>query len=322
MDTLTHALVGIAVAGLSGHPFSMSDPLYIASMIGAQAPDLDILAQLRGNFSYLRQHRAFSHSLSGLVMWSGLIAAGFFVYLPAVSIIEIFFWSFLGGLSHICIDFFNAHGAAVLFPFSRERKSFSLLNVFDPVLLTIMLTVFMQGLAPQATALLFFTTTGMYILLRYLLKLRTIVILGHYFTKSDIIRTLVMPSLKSVLYWDFVIETQSNYFVGSIGTLQPALTLHTKLRKQRLSPALAGAHKTVLGEFFSAFTPFSYFTEFQATEQQAKLVRIYDLRYFFNHSFLHSATIIYGQDEQPCDSYIQTYGRIIKIPCGEKTLTG
>lgn len=315
MDTLSHALVGIAVAGLSGHPFSMSDPLYIASLIGAQAPDFDILAQLRGNFSYLRQHRAFSHSLAGLVMWSGLIAAGFFVCLPAVSITQVFFWSFLGGLSHIGIDFFNAHGAAVLFPFSRERKSFSLLNVFDPVLLTIMLLVFLQGLTPRETALLFFTTTGMYILFRYLLKMRTMVILRYYFAKSNITRILVMPSLKSVLYWDFVIETQTSYLVGRIGALQPVVTLHTKLQKQTLSPALAGAQKTVLGEFFSTFTPFSYFTESQATAEQAKLVRIYDLRYFFNHSFLHSATIIYGHDEQPCDSYIQTYGRKIKIPC-------
>lgn len=314
MDTLSHALVGIAVAGLSGHPFSVSDPLYLASIIGAQAPDFDIIAQLRGNFSYLRQHRAFSHSIPGLIMWSGLIAAGFFIGMPEVSLFQVFLWSFLGGLSHICIDFFNAHGAAVLFPFSRERKSFSLLNVFDPLLLVIMLTVFMQGLTPRETSLLFFATTGLYTLLRYLLKLKAILVLRQYFT-NGIIRILVMPSLKSVVYWDFVIETQNNYFIGQIGILQPALTLHTEFQKQILSPALEGAQKTVLGEFFSSFTPFSYFTEYQDTDQQAKLVRIYDLRYFFNQSFLHTATIIYGHDEQPCDSYIQTYGRKIKIPC-------
>lgn len=314
MDTLSHALVGIAVAGLSGHPFSMSDPLYIAAIIGAQAPDFDILAQLRGNFSYLRQHRAFSHSLPGLILWSGLIAAGFLVCLPEMAPTQVFFWSFLGGLSHIGLDFFNAHGAAVLFPVSRERKSFSLLNVFDPVLLSIMLIVFLQGLAPRDTSLLFFTTTALYILVRYLLKLRARVILRHHFIKSGVIRSLVMPSLTSILYWDFVIETETNYFVGRIGALQPALTLHSKLRKQTLSPMLAGAQKTVLGEFFSAFTPFSYFAESEA-QQQTKLVRIYDLRYFFKHGFLHSATIIFGQDEQPCDSYIQTYGRKIKIPC-------
>lgn len=315
MDTLSHALVGIAVAGLSGHPLSFSDPLYLACIIGAQAPDFDIIAQIRGNFSYLRQHRSFSHSIPGLFMWSGLIAAGFLLCMPGTPLAQVFVWSFLGGLSHIVMDFFNAHGAAIMYPFSRERKSFSLLNVFDPVLLTIMGMVFLQGLTPRETSLLFFTSAGLYTLLRYLLKVRATLLLRQHFASSNVTRILVMPSLKSIFFWDFVIETIDNYYVGQIGSLQPVITLHTELTKQTLSPALQGAQRTVLGEFFSSFTPFSYFTEYQDEEHPAKLVRIYDLRYFFNQGFLHSATIIFGRDEQPCDSYIQTYGRKIKIPC-------
>lgn len=55
MDTLSHALVGIAIAGLSGHPLTVSDPIYLASILGAQAPDLDIIASVRGKFALLRQ---------------------------------------------------------------------------------------------------------------------------------------------------------------------------------------------------------------------------------------------------------------------------
>lgn len=315
MDALSHALVGIAVAGLSGHPLSFNDPLYLAGIIGAQAPDFDIIAQIRGNFSYLRQHRSFSHSLPGLFMWSGLITLVFFLWMPAAPLGPVFVWSFLGGLSHIILDFFNAHGAAILYPFSRERKSFSLLNVFDPVLLAIMCVVFLQGLSPRETSLLFFSSVGLYTLLRYLLKSKATLLLKRHFSNSNITRILVMPSLKSIFFWDFVIETADNYYVGQIGALQPVLTLHTELIKQTPSPALQGAQRTVLGEFFSSFTPFSYFSEYQDEEHPSKLVRIYDLRYFFNQSFLHSATIIFGRDEQPCDSYIQTYGRKIKVPC-------
>ena len=46
MDSLSHALIGIAVAGLSGHQLSLSDPIYIAAILGAQAPDFDIIASL------------------------------------------------------------------------------------------------------------------------------------------------------------------------------------------------------------------------------------------------------------------------------------
>ncbi len=315
MDTLSHTLLGIAVAGLSGHPLSFSDPIYLASIIGAQAPDFDIIARVRGSFALLRQHRAFSHSVPGLVMWSSLITAGFFFASPGTPLDTVFIWSFLGGLSHIIIDFFNAHGAAVLWPFSRERKSFSLLNVFDPLLLAIMLTVFAQGLPERDTSLLFFASTGLYTTMRYLLKVRAANLLKRNFDNNTISRMLVMPSLKSIFFWDFVVETSDQYYVGQVGAFHQALTIHTELAKQTLSPVAQGAQKTVLGEFFSSFTPFSYFSEHHDHDHHGKLVHIYDLRYFFNQSFLHSATIIFGSDQQPCDSYIQTHGQKIKIPC-------
>ena len=315
MDAVSHALLGVAVASLSGHPLSLTDPIYVASVIGAQAPDFDIIAIIRGNFALLRQHRSFSHSIPGLILWSSLIAASFFLFVPNIACSETFIWAFWGGLSHIILDFFNAHGAAVLWPFSRERKSFGLLNVFDPFLLAIMLTVFMQKLPAQETSLLFFVSISLYIGIRYLLKLYATKQLNQHFATYGITRVLVLPSLKSVFFWDFVVETESQYYIGQIGLLHQALTVHTKFTKQTLSPATQEAHKTVLGEFFSSFTPFSYFTEYQDSEHAGKLVHIYDLRYFLNHDFLHSATIVFDSDQHPCDSYIKTSGRIIKIPC-------
>ncbi|WP_425060660.1 putative protein YfhP [Sporomusa carbonis] len=315
MDTLSHALLGIAVAGLSDHPLSFNDPIYLASLIGAQAPDFDIIAQIRGNFAYLRQHRAFSHSVPGLMMWSALISVGFFLFMPTAALEQVFVWSFLGGLTHIIIDFFNAHGVAIFWPFNRGRKSFSLLNVFDPLLLVIMLVPFIQGLPARETSLLFFASVGMYAFIRYALKMRATTYLRRCFSAAGIVRILVLPSLKSVLLWDFVIETHEYYFVGQLGAIQPILKIHTELTKKALSSAELGAQKTVLGEFFASFTPFSYCTEHEDDVQNTKLVRIYDLRYFLNQSFLHSATIVLGHDEQPCESYIQTYGRKIKIPC-------
>jgi inner membrane protein len=315
MDALSHALLGVAVAGLSGHPPSVNDPIYFASVIGAQAPDFDIIAILRGNFALLRQHRAFSHSLPGILMWSGLIAAGFFLFSANTAYTEVLLWSFLGGLSHIIIDFFNAHGAAVLWPFNRERKSFGLLNVFDPLLLMTMLTVFFQRLPARETSLLFFSVTVLYITLRYLLKIQATLRLKKYFANKTINRLLVLPSLKSIFSWDFVVETKEHFFVGKISPFQQPITIYTELIKQTSSPATLAAHNTIIGKFFSSFTPFSYFTEYQAADQTNKHVTIYDLRYFLNQDFLHSATIVFNQEEHPCDSYIKTSGRIIKVPC-------
>ena len=315
MDTLSHAIVGVAVAGLSGHPLSFQDPIYLASLLGAQAPDFDIVAQIRGNFSYMKQHRAFSHSIPGLIMWSSIITACFFAALPGVSPGIIFFWSFLGGLSHIIIDFFNAHGAAILWPFSRKRKSFGLLNVFDPLLLILMLSAFAQGLPTREASQLLFSLLGSYIGVRFILKLKTANLLRKHFNNYNVVRVLVLPSLRSIRFWDFVIETADTYYVGKIHLMQQKVTIHTSLARQTLSPAAIGAQKTYLGGFFTAFTPFCYCTEWEDNEKQSKLVRMYDLRYFFKDGFLHSATVVLDRDERPCASYIQTYGQKIKIPC-------
>jgi inner membrane protein len=315
MDALSHALLGAAVAGLSGHPLSIHDPIYLASVIGAQAPDFDIIAILRGNFAFLRQHRAFSHSLPGIALWSALITGGFLLAFPEAAASTIFLWSFLGGLSHIILDFFNAHGAAVLWPISRKRQSFSLLNVFDPLLLTAMVAVYCQQLPSRTTSLLFFLLIILYIAIRYLLKQQNILRLQQYFVGDTVERLLVMPSLKSIFSWDFVLETQDKYYVGQIGSYMQNLTIYAELNKQTASPATVAAHNTVIGKFFSAFTPFSYFTEYQDENLDNTFVTIYDLRYFLNQDFLHSATIVFNCNEHPCDSYIKTSGRIIKVPC-------
>ncbi len=315
MDALSHALLGVAVAGLSGHPLSINDPIYLASILGAQAPDFDIIAIIRGKFALLRQHRAFSHSIPGLALWSSLITAGFLLIFPSAACTQIFLWSFLGGLSHIILDFFNAHGVALLWPFRRERKSFSLLNVFDPLLLMVMLAVFIQRLPAHETSLLIFIFITLYIAIRYLLKQQASLRLQQYLVNHAPNRMLVMPSLKSIFSWDFVVETTDNYTVGQISSFHRPVTIYTELAKQTSSPATIAAHNTVIGKFFSSFTPFSYFTEYQDKGQPGKSVTIYDLRYFLNQDFIHSATIIFNHDEHPCDSYIKTSGQIIKIPC-------
>lgn len=311
MDTLSHALIGLAVAGLSGHPISPHDPVYIATGLGAQAPDFDIIAQLRGNMSYLRQHRAFSHSFPGLAVWSTLIAAGLYFSMPKTNFLFLWVWAFFGGLSHIAIDYFNTHGAALFWPFCRRRMTCNILNVFDPVLLTIMLSVYANHLPVREISLCAFSAILLYIGLRLILRYRSTNWLKKHFTEQPLLRISVMPSLRRIFFWDFVIEADSYYLVGQIGALYPVLETYAKLPKHILSTAGMRAQQTTLGTFFDHFTPFTYFEEKQ--EQGVTQVKIYDLRYFFK-DFIHSATITFDKDLLPCDSYMLSYGKKIKVP--------
>ena len=314
MDSLSHALIGIAVAGLSGHQLSLYDPIYLATVLGAEAPDLDIIAQLRGNFSYLRQHRSFSHSIPGLTLWSMMIVAILHFFIPHPNILSLLRWAFAGGVSHTIIDYFNTHGAAILWPFRKERKSLCLLNVVDPILLVLMMSLYPLNLTMFEMSLSTFFIITAYIVLRTMLRKRANHQLEKLFDNQEINKISVMPSFKRILFWDFVLETKDCYLVGQVGSLYPVLEINATLPKQRtISDFTIQAQKTPLGDFFTSFTPFIYFEEKQNTNSLS--VNIYDLRYILNKQFLHHATIIFDNNKLPTASYMHSYGHTMKIPC-------
>jgi inner membrane protein len=314
MDTLTHGLIGIAVAGLSGHPASIHDPVYMASVLGAQAPDFDIIVQLYGNFSYIRQHRAFSHSIPGLVMWSMLISAGLSFLFSFIHWVKLFAWAFAGGLSHIIVDCLNTHGAAVLWPFCRKRKSLRLLNVFDPVLISLLCSVTIWKAPVYQLSLMAFALFLSYIAARMALRQRAASWLHEIFSPKKIRHIAIMPSLTGIFRWDFVLLTEKQHLVGQIGAFSPRVTIFADFPHSSSSSTLTQkAQTTFLGSFFSAFSPYVYFEEHNTGTFPR--VNIYDLRYMVNRQFLHRATILFDQNNIPTASFMHSYGRTIKLPC-------
>jgi inner membrane protein len=312
MDTLTHAVLGIAVAGLSGQPFSLHDPIYIASLLGAQAPDFDILAQLNGRFSYLRQHRAFSHSVPGIIIWSLFISIGMFCLIPNITFLSVFFWALAGNLSHIIIDYFNTHGAALLWPLKKARQSTQILNVFDPILLILISLLYTLGLNVPETSLATFTTVGLYIIMRAFWRNRAKAALVRYFCHAKIKRILIMPSLKSILFWDFILETPEHYLVGKMNLFYSLPKINIHLPKNGFSEFVHYAKKTPLGNYFSTSSPFIYFEECQ--DDDATKIKMYDLRYLLKKEFVHSATVLFDEKNMPCGSYMLSEGKKINVP--------
>lgn len=314
MDTFSHGLIGIAIAGLSSHQLSFNDPIYLAAILGAQAPDFDIIAQLNGRFSYLKQHRSFSHSIPGLVLWSGLIALLLTFFLPETNLFFLAGWSFAGGLSHIIIDYFNTHGAAILWPFCKERKSAGLLNVMDPILLFFMISLYLLPLTMLEQSICTFFILIAYIALRMLLRQKAGKELEHQFANQQINKLAIMPSLQRILFWDFVLETEQYHVAGQLGLLRPVLNIHVKFPKiKKASNVTLQAQQTPLGDFFTHFTPFIYFEEQE--DNHFTFVNIYDLRYILNQQFLHYGTIIFDSNKLPAASYMHSYGKTMKIPC-------
>jgi inner membrane protein len=312
MDTLTHAVLGLAVAGLSDQPISLHNPIYIASILGAQAPDFDILAQLNGRFSYLRQHRAFSHSIPGIIMWSLFISLGMFCYMPNLTFFTLFCWTLSGSISHIIIDYFNTHGVALLWPFKKARQSTQLLNVFDPFLLFLISLLYTLPLNVRETSIAVFITIAFYILIRAFWRRIAEASLIRHFNHAQIKRILIMPSLQSIFFWDFIVETPEHYLVGhmSLMCLLPSINIH--LPKNGFSEIVNFAKKTPLGNYFSTSSPFIYFEE--CKNNTATTIKMYDLRYLQKKEFVHSATVLFDNNNTPYDSYMVSEGRKIQVP--------
>ena len=310
MDTLSHALISTAIAGLSGHYPAINDPIYIAVFWGAQAPDFDIIAQLSSKAAYLKQHRSFSHSLPGAIILSAVIGCIMSIFFPNM-LIKLLLWSFIGSLSHIFFDYLNTHGAAVFWPLKPERKSFCLINVFDPFIAAVSIAGNFLPLKVQEQAIIILLIILNYIILRIFLKCQACKFLKLRYTQAENI--VLMPSLHRFLYWDFVIQNSNSYCLGHINLFFSKFETTVNLPKQANSKLMCEAQKTPLGKFFSHFTPYDYFSE-QIDSEQTK-INIYDLRYFTKQDFLHSATIIFGSNQVPCDAYIKSYREIIKVPC-------
>lgn len=67
MDTGTHVVMGVGIAGLATlDPVVANDPtlfnaVFVGSLVGSQAPDFDTVLKLRNNAVYIRNHRGLTH---------------------------------------------------------------------------------------------------------------------------------------------------------------------------------------------------------------------------------------------------------------------
>ena len=307
VDALTHALIGLAVGGLSGQVPSVDLPLYLAVLLGSQAPDFDIVTAARGGMTYMKQHRAASHSLLGAAFWAAVIATGIHAVLPQLAWLTLWRWTLAGALSHIAVDTLNTHGAALLWPLCTKRLSLPLLPVFDPVLFMIFLTPVLAGPAMNQLSGLSFAAALLYLMIRLVLRQAASRRLQMQFPDCLPGRLMIIPSLQQRMYWDYILETPTHYVTGSLGLLSAPAGVSASLLKEAASPLLAQAETTGLAGFFRHFTPFAYFETVRSGCETA--VKISDLRYFGSDGFRHSGLLVYDNNESVAACYVMSYGR-------------
>lgn len=222
MDTGTHIAMGVALGGLATlDPAVHSDPtlfhaVLVGTIVGSHAPDFDTVLKLKNNATYIRHHRGVTHSLPAIAIWGVLIASIIFLFVPEVSFIHLWAWTFVAVGLHVFTDIFNAYGTQALKPFTNKWIAHGFINTFDPYIFTLLMVgivAWVLGADPGYTWLVIFTVIALYYVKRYLDKREIVKKIYDYFPTTE--RVATSPTTKQN-EWRVAITTDTKFYVGSV----------------------------------------------------------------------------------------------------------
>jgi len=141
MDPVSHALLGHAIAQTT--PASRPRGVTWALVLGALAPDADLILVTQGFDVYLRAHAQGTHSLIGSPVEALIVATFLRLLIRQSRWSTLFFAAWAGVLSHIFTDLASGSDIAILWPFSPRYFGFHLFTMGEPlVLATLVVGVF------------------------------------------------------------------------------------------------------------------------------------------------------------------------------------
>ncbi len=284
MDPLSQSLFGAVCAQTASKKKDIKVAT-ICGIAGGIAPDIDIFIRSSSDpLLSIEFHRHFTHSvffapiggfLIGLILW--------LFFFKKHNFFKIYFFSFLGFLSHGFLDSCTSFGTHLLWPLSEARYAWNIISIVDPVftfslLLLVILYILIKSIKINLLAVfftIFYLSFGSY--QKY--KAEEFV-LNHYENKIfNIQRILVKPTIGNLFLWRTIIQTDKVFYVNAVNVMP---LRENKLYKGASYPLLdLKYYKDLLGEnsrMFKDILRFLKFTDNYAIEDNQSRI-IIDLRY-------------------------------------------
>lgn len=310
MDTGTHLVMGIGLAGLAAvDPVVASNPsiytaVLLGTVIGSQAPDFDTFLRIKGNASYIKNHRGLSHSLPAIAIWTILITAILqLFYRGSLPWLHIGGWVLLAVCVHVFTDLFNAYGTQAMRPFTEKWISWNIIHIFDPfIFITHIIAILLWATIgnPAIVFPILYALTIVYFVWRTIVQkitLRTLLALDTEHQDTDI--NIVIPTI-SLANWNVVKQLANGSFV--VGDLrngelnwhdQVSCSDHPAVSRSKNDPAIRS---------------FLYFTKFACAEVKEHHwgyeVRWCDVRYRHRKQYPFVAVVLMNQEYQTVGSYV------------------
>ncbi len=311
MDTGTHLVVGIGLAGLAYlDPAVASDTAAAAAVLtgtvlGSQAPDTDGLYRLRSNAAYVRNHRGFSHSIPAVFGWTALITALLAILFPDVSAAVTAKWVLLAVVIHVLSDMFNTYGTQSLRPFSRMWVSWNVIHIFDPFIFTAHAAAILLWVVGAASPGPLFAVLYIAIVLYYGWRTavhwrleRQLPIQDPRYKTGDSYSLLPTVHAQN---WNIVKRNAAGGF--RIGELRNGAARWTEeFHDESLHPAAAAASREADVQAFLSFTSFAY-AEVKEHSWGYE-VKWADVRYQHRKQYPFVAVVLLDHEMKTLDSYV------------------
>jgi len=309
LEPVTHFLLGAAMgrAGLNRKTALATATLTLA----AEAPDLDVLGNLKGPVFGFAHHRGFTHSFLGLMLVSAAMVG--FMYLvwrlrgrktknpdlpPRWGLL--FLFSYLAGLTHLLLDFTNNYGVRPFWPFSEKWYSWDIVFIVEPVMLILLagglVLPLLFGLineeigarskGPQGrlgASLALLSVVALWGVRDYEHRRAVNALEARIYQRADLIRASAYPYAWNPFQWYGVVETENFFATMLVDSLSAEVDPQGRMRilpKPEETPVTLAAKKSYLGRVYLdwAHYPMTETEELQAP-QAGYLVRFKDLRY-------------------------------------------
>jgi inner membrane protein len=309
LEPITHFLTG---ACLSRAGFNRKTALATATMtLAAEAPDLDVLGNLKGPVFGFAHHRGFTHSFLG----SFLVAAVVVGLVYALWCVRgrktrnpnlpprwglLYCFAVLASLSHVLLDFTNNYGVRPLWPFSERWYSWDIVFIVEPVIFVLLLAglvlpaffalidkeIGVRRESPPGrfgATLALIGVVAMWGVRDFEHRRAVNALEAQTYEGADPLRVSAYPYWWTPFTWYGVVETQTLHASMRVDSLSPEVDPRGEMRvlyKPEETPVTLAAKKSYLGQVYLDWAKYPV-TETEQVEfpQPGFIVRFKDLRY-------------------------------------------
>lgn len=307
MDTGTHVVMGIGLAGLATlDPVIAHDPFtahaaLVGTLTGSLVPDIDTVLKLKDNASYIRHHRGNTHSLPATFLWPILLTVFISHFSNTSSILHLWMWTFIAVGIHVFVDIFNAYGTQALKPISNRWIALGIINIFDPFIFGLHILGFVAWAIVGYPGYVFLTVYGI-LIFYYLLRIwqhKKAKDLVH--EKIPVVEAIYLSPTYKLTNYHLSAKSATQYFVGEIkGSRIEIIDIFDR----RPIPE-DDLFKVALNDpNIKAFLHFSPIHRWEREKRErGEEIRFIDLRYLSNGHYPFAATVWIDDNGKIISSY-------------------